>query len=215
MNFKTKFIASLLFIFGLVFFVQAQATKTDDSVNDLRKSLVKHSRYQFQEIILQFAAKDFKTCDVSYQFVRPMSIGNENFGQAVVDRSSPGATDINSANTAGRKTVERDGVYARVISKNNPQFPLSQTTFFNTGYVTTFKLSDLNADAVEITSTSKGVYLTLKTLESKASIEKTPVGSGAVPAKISTEFLPIVSQKKAEKVKELFVRAIKQCTEQN
>jgi hypothetical protein len=208
-----KKFASLLFILGLVFSVQAQTTG-NASVKDLRKSLVKNSRYQFQEILLQFAANDFKTCDVSYRFERLGSIGNENFGQATLDRSSPVATDINNANS-GRKIIESDGITTRVITRNRPQFPLTQSTFFNTGYVTTFKLSDLNPDAVEITSTSKGVYLSLKTLESKASIQKDPVGSGADPMKTNSEFLPIVSQKKAEKVKELFVRAIKQCSEQS
>jgi len=210
-----KKFTSLLFILGLFFSVQAQTTKTDnDSVGDLRKSLTKHSRYQFQNITLQFAAKDFKSCDVSYQFERIGSIGDENFGPALLDRSSPGSIDINSAN-AGRKIIESDGVTTRVISRNLPQYALTQGTFFNTSYMTTFKLSDLNPDAVEITRTSKGVYLSLKTLESKASIEKNPIGSGAVPAKTSTEFLPMVSQKKAEKVKELFMRAIKQCSEQD
>jgi hypothetical protein len=208
-----KKFTGLLFIFGLFFSVQAQTTD-NDSVRDLRKSLTNNSRYQIQNITLQFAAKDFKSCEVSYQFARPMSLGDENFGTAVLDRSSTGGTDINNAN-AGRKTIEKDGIITRVISTDKPQFSLTQATFFNTSYRTTLKLSDLNPDAVEITSTSQGVYLTLNTLESKALIQKTPVGSGAVPAKTSIEFLPIVSQKKAEKVKELFVRAIKQCSEQN
>lgn len=213
MNFKTKFTASLLFIFGLVFSVQAQ---TSDPVKDLRKSLVKNSRYQFQEVTLQFAAKDFKTCDVSYRFERTGSIGDENFGQATVERASTSQTVINTAN-AGRKTVEDGGGgQTRVITGNRPQYTLTQLTFFNNGYVTNFKLSDLNPDAVEVSKTPNGVYyLTLKTLDSKASIQKTPVGSGAVPVKMNSEILPVVSEKKAEKVKELFVRAIKQCAEQN
>ena len=216
MNFKTKFAASLLFTFALFFSVSAQTTgANNDSVRDLRKSLIKNSRYQFQEIILQFVANDFKSCDVSYRFERSGSLGNENFGQATVDRSSPVAPSINNTSTTRTVFSPITGNTAGQISNGNPSFLLRELTFFNTTTITSLNFSDLDAQAIEIKTSPRGVFLSLKTLESKSSIQKKPTGNGALPLKTSFEFLPIVSQKKAEKVKELLVRAIRQCSEQN
>lgn len=198
-------------------FIQAQANKTtseNESVKALRKALVKHSRYQFQELTIAFKPRDFKSCEVSYQFEQPGSLGDENFGQATVDRLSPASAAINNTSTTRTVYSPITGNTAGQMSNGNPNFSLREATFFNTNAITSFNLFDLDSELIGIDSSSKGVYLTIKTLDGKSLIEKTPIGNGSSPMKLNFDFLPVVDVKKAEKVKELLVTAIKQCREQ-
>jgi hypothetical protein len=214
MKCKNLFAPVLLIIFGVLPAVQAQTVKTDDSIKELRKALVKNSRYQFQEITLQFTAKDFRSCEVSYGFERAGSLGDENFGQATVERSSPASPTVNSTSTTRTVYSPVTGNTAGQISDRNPNFLLRESTFFNTNAITSFNLSNLNPESIEIKSAPNGIFLVVKTLDGKSSIQKNPNGNGSSPVKTSFDFLPIASEKKAEKVRELLARAIRQCSEQ-
>jgi hypothetical protein len=215
MNIKRIFAVGLsaFFCLPVVFSVHAQVN--NESVKDLRKALVKQSRYQVQEIVLSFKPKDFKSCEVSYKFEMPGSLGDENFGQATFDRNSTIAPSINNTSTTRTVTSAVTGNTIAIASNNNPIFYLREASFFNNKAVTSFNLSDLNADSLEVKSTSNGVYLILKTFDNKTLITKSVEGKGFTPLNISYEFLPVVSRKKAESVKELFVKAIKQCQTPN
>jgi hypothetical protein len=205
MNLKKALIGSLMAAAALSFSVMAQNGSAVATIKDLRKELVNSSRLQFQNLKIEFHPLEFKTCDVSYRFELA-----DNFGSSIDstssldaysqtrDRSAVAVTGATGQryDVPGNRTTENQRVNVKAISKMT--------------VITTFNLKDLNPDSLRIEKSSGGFYLFFQTENGKDMIVKDSVDSNKMPPK-SEEYFPIVSEKKAEKLKELFGQAITQC----
>ena len=84
---RMSVLAAIVVLFSIVSVsaqktVEEKAPPTKEQVlKELRKQLERNSRYQVQEILINFRAMDFKTCNIVYTFERPDAIGGENFGE--------------------------------------------------------------------------------------------------------------------------------------
>ncbi len=216
MKFRSCLTICLVICYGLFLsspaFAQSAKTVSDsEAVKDLRKALTKHSRYQIEDIILWFQPFEFDSCEVSYQYKRPASIGGENFGNAYLDRTSPLRVLIDSsrATSPARNPVTVSG--GAVTSNGNPVFSFREAVFFNSNMTTLLDLGKLNPEAVSIEKTSAGTHILFRALNDENIIRKNAAGNLVAPFQTNSDSLPVISEKKAEKVKELFIQAIKQC----
>jgi hypothetical protein len=187
----------------------------EQALKELRKQLERNSRYQVQEIIINFRAMDFKTCNISYTFERPDATGGDNFGRAQIDPASPSSVAVNQGSRGSQTTSSVTGNSAGVMSNNDPTFANRESTFFNTQRTTTMNLADIDTSSLQVVKNNKGTFLTLKTLDGKRTIVRTARGNGATPGESSAEVFPLSSDKKVDVVKQAIVQAVTACQAAN
>lgn len=208
-------LASMVAASGQGTAVPSAAMTKDQALKELRKSLEKNSRYQVQDIIINFKAMDFKTCNISYTFERPTAIGGDNFGRATVDPASPGSVAVRNSSSSSQTTSSVTGNSAGMMSDNNPSLTNRESSFFNTQKVTTMNLADIDLASIAPASNTKGSFITMKTIQNRRSIVRSARGNGSDPATLSGEALPLVNEKKFETLKQAFTDAITVCQAAN
>lgn len=221
MRFRLR-LSALVVIVVLFTIVSVSAQKPDaapptkeQALKELRKQLERNSRYQVQEVIINFRAMDFKTCNIKYTFERPDATGGDNFGRAQYDPASPNAVAVNQGSRGTQTTSSVTGNSAGVMSNNDPTFSNRESTFFNTQRTTTMNLADIDTTSFQVVKNNKGTFLTLKTLDGKRTIVRTARGNGATPGESSAEVLPLSGDKKVEEIKQALTQAVTVCKAAN
>lgn len=194
-------------------FAQTDANAARDAaIKAVKKELEKNSRYLVQDIVIDFKPMDFKSCKVSYTFQRINSLGSDNFGSATVDRNSATGSAVAASSTSSQTVSSVTGNSAGLRSDNNPTFNNRDASSFNTQRITYLDLGEINAASVAYKAFPDGVRLGFAMIGGRPLIEKRAAGGGAAASTtFSVEFLPIVSEKKAESVKAALLEAIRQC----
>ncbi|MBX3299938.1 MAG: hypothetical protein KF736_10805 [Acidobacteria bacterium] len=190
---------------------QDPAAAAESAVREVKKGLANNSRVQIQSITMVFKPLEFKTCKIEYTFERLGSIGNENFGQATVERGSNTAVAARNTTTTSTTMSSVTGNTAAVVSNNNPSFNMSESSFYNSGRITTFDLADIEPNSVAWKKLTDGVFIGFRTVDNKKLIQRHLKGQGTEPEPSSIEFIPIVSEKKAEEIKTALIQAINAC----
>ena len=184
----------------------------DEAIKEAKKELQRSSRYLVQDILINFKPMEFKECNVSYTFERANSTGGDTFGPVSVDRNSATGSAVAASSSNSQTMSTITGNTAGMRSDNNPSFNNRDASSFNTQRITHLNLGEIDPASVAFKSFPDGVRLGFRMLGNKPLIEKRAVGGGAAAAStFSVEFLPIVSEKKAESVKAALLAAIKAC----
>ena len=197
-------------------------TAPNQSVKNLRDRLKKYSRLQFQDLTVYFRPLEFDSCRVKYQYQLTENIGS---GLTSSGNSSSPLDTYEQTRLKGatlKQTTATTGNYVILPGRRNEIANLMNVNATsNASIVTSFDFRDLDAASLKIVKRTSGIYLFFQTVKS-GDIEKDSFTSENLTvnrgdlitppvADRKDEYIPVVSEKKAEEIRILFDETIRQC----
>lgn len=213
----TGFVICLTLSFSSALFAQ---TTADKSVKNLRERLKKYSRLQFQDLTVYFRPLEFDSCKVSYQYQI-----TENIGSGLTSSGNSSSPLDTYQQTRVERTTLRQTITGNYVNlpgrRNEITNLMNVNATSNASIITSFDFADLDASSLKIVKRSSGIYVFFQSVKSRDiekesfTSENLTVNRGDVvqplPTDTKNEYLPVVSEKKAEEIRALFSETIRQC----
>jgi hypothetical protein len=231
---------SVVFVFCLPVLAQTQTStvvdKAEKSVNNLKKSLAKNSRYG-DEVVYWFTPVAFKGCEISYRFERLSANGAERFATIVADSSTgirrndtlrnrdsliwtPQNTTAAAPQQSAQATVNYNGLStlnerARVFYNNT--FPyyysgISRKVFSLEEVITFIDLAKIDPNSIALNTSADGhEFVVFNSLKDKSAIEKRMIQGEKDVVELESDFVPVLGKKNGNKIGAAFVEAVNAC----
>ena len=213
MNISKFWLLSFIICLGLSFPAFSQSSAQDNTkkaIKDLRKKLKKNSRYQYGEFTIIFRPIKFNSCNIKYRFQTIESIGDGTASSSVTN-SSPLDSYERTRITPDRVVTSRNGGESILPGRTNEELNRIVEKQRTQPFVETFfNLGDVDSDSLEILNLPGGIFLSFQIGENKELISKLP-SNGKPKVLKKNDTFPVASKEKAEKLKNSFSKAIKQC----